>query len=282
LVTCEFLPTSRGYVFDLASDGDGFIERLFFPGLHLFWKEHGDRSTLGNWAHILGYSKIEREMLGRWSPQGTDEYLRTAKTTVLDVQKEVALRIRTGAGLRQLGEEDTLAAFTEFLSARNVEQALTTKQVHRLSAAMPRSTVPPLAESSGGEDSPVGEGPLPLFDWYQEPPPEADPLGSGSDVEVESLIEPGAFVVSLTAGEMGRTLHRVGRCWRLPGVHFKHFKTLEAESTLAGNNHAEYSRICKDCYPPKGEVPSQRLSDDEGSLTVSSGSSSSSAQSDDD
>eukprot|EP00973_Karenia_brevis_P012016 1632116-Karenia_brevis.AAC.1 len=46
-----------------------------------FWTEHGDRTVVNALAAELGYSKDERDKLGRWVPEQSDDYLRSARFT---------------------------------------------------------------------------------------------------------------------------------------------------------------------------------------------------------
>jgi hypothetical protein len=79
LVLYQSVPLGNGaFRYYEATDSNGDTVALFAPGFHLFWREHGDRSTLVTWAHVLGYSKETRDTLGRWSAQGSDEYIRAA------------------------------------------------------------------------------------------------------------------------------------------------------------------------------------------------------------
>ena len=55
----------------------------------------------------------------------------------------------------------------------------------------------------------------------------------------------GQWVVSLAGGSK-KTLHKIGSCWRQPGIHYKRFEVVEeAELKTMGL----YGRVCKDCFP---------------------------------
>ena len=53
----------------------------------------------------------------------------------------------------------------------------------------------------------------------------------------------GDFVVSRSAGSKIRRLHRVGWCWREPGIDYRVETVLEGEP-----QGTEYNRLCLDCW----------------------------------
>jgi hypothetical protein len=64
---------------------------------------------------------------------------------------------------------------------------------------------------------------------------------------MEAPVE-GTWVVSCMANTKGRTLHRVGRCWRRPGVHYARF-TILTEADMEEKQVGAYHKVCRDCYP---------------------------------
>jgi hypothetical protein len=54
-------------------------------------------------------------------------------------------------------------------------------------------------------------------------------------------------VISIVGNKL-RTLHRVGKCWRVPGVHYQIFETISEADARSG---AAYKRTCKDCFRKK-------------------------------
>ena len=51
-----------------------------------FWAEHSERSTLSSGLASLGVVKSDRDLLGRWSPEGSDQYIRTYNSVVGKMQ----------------------------------------------------------------------------------------------------------------------------------------------------------------------------------------------------
>jgi hypothetical protein len=52
------------------------------PALHDFWTEHSPRACMPSWTGLMGVEKSVRDLLGRWSPTGSEDYTRTYRLTV--------------------------------------------------------------------------------------------------------------------------------------------------------------------------------------------------------
>ena len=91
----------------------------------------------------------------------------------------------------------------------------------------------------------------------EAPDPESDgPCddGSGPDqgsasedsVEEQACLGHGAWVVS----ETRETLHKVGSCWRRPGLQYRRLTLLDQEEVTDPKAESLlYSRRCLDCFP---------------------------------
>ena len=109
------------------------------------------------------------------------------------------------------------------------------------------------------------------------PDPESDgPCddGSGPDqvtasedsVEEQACLSHGAWVVS----EARKTLHKVGSCWRRPGLHYRRFTLLDQEEvTDPKAKSLLYSRLCLDCFPRPPELETSSSEGETGNLSVS-------------
>ena len=215
---------------------------LLDPGVQKFWTEHSDRCTLPTWSKNLGVIKEDRDRLGRWKPSESDEYVRSSRDIVLKTQKLVADSIKKDFDVDVVGESSTFDVLSVWLKDNGVSEELSQLQIRRLSL------------SSGGEAVSA--------EVVQDFP---------SDIEEEPLeqVGNGQLVVSLERGRNPQTLHCVGRCWRVPGLHYKSYMFIDKEEATNPDPRymVPFDRICKDCYP-SGVVM--------GSETVADGSSSSS------
>jgi hypothetical protein len=230
---------------------------LFMDGVQGFWSGHSDRPTLTSWASILGHPGEHIEMIGRWSPSSSEEYIRTAKTTVLRLQASVAKAIREAGQEDILGEAALADQLDAYLTERGIPSELIFEQLTSL-MAWHRINVSPEEEGNPG---------TPEVIQTVEPPEEADTEGTE--------IPAGSWVISLSNTGKVMTLHLVGSCWRVPGVHYRHFRTISMEA-VAGDlrPNGEYNRVCRECFPGLPTSGNDEDGSSEGSATSSDGSSS--------
>lgn len=66
ILSMEAMSSMKG-----AEEGASF---LLPEGWGRFWTEHSERSTLSSALASLGIVKSDRDLLGRWSPEGSDQY----------------------------------------------------------------------------------------------------------------------------------------------------------------------------------------------------------------
>ena len=107
-------------------------------------------------AAVLGVSKENRDFLGRWRPSAqSDDYLRSARQVVGDIQSKVAARLRRQPTL--LDDASVTDSLVDFLVSRGVSKEEVTYNSALLQTA-PRQPVTPtdVVESDSaesGEDS---------------------------------------------------------------------------------------------------------------------------------
>ena len=80
-----------------------------------FWTEHSERATLPSALACLGVAKTDRDMLGRWSPEGSDQYIRTYNTVVATMQGLFADAVRRGDAYHRFDEGSTLEDLKKWL-----------------------------------------------------------------------------------------------------------------------------------------------------------------------
>ena len=110
---------------------EGF-EPLIPPVANAFWSGHSDRTTVNSWAAELGFTKEDRDRLGRWAPEQSDDYLRSSKVVIHKIQQSVASAIRSNDA--SLVEEETLQGLAVFLRERNEVDSEIDKIVDTLEA----------------------------------------------------------------------------------------------------------------------------------------------------
>jgi hypothetical protein len=247
-------------------EADGLKYPLLLSGMNGFWSLHGDRATLNSWASCLHFDKETRQMIGRWSPSGSDEYVRTARRVVLHAQVEISRHIRSGCTPQSLGEDELYEDMVKHMRDRGALPANIILQRKQLEMAFLSTSVynnpgsrwilgnigPP------GDDGHAGQFPVALENGLPQIEDGAGVLpctGSVSDTEEISQIAypEGTWIVSQNISGKARTLHRVGAgvCWRVPGIHYKYFETLSED--VSDLSEVEIMRLfdqpCKDCFP---------------------------------
>lgn len=215
-----------------------------------FWSEHSERVTAMSWAAALGVSPEARKRWGRWKPSTDEEYAKTSATLVMGAQNDLAEKLRAGLGHRDIVEDDlVLSSLGAWLEQRHftemeIDDQLRALRLHR----GPRwkkldgmgELAIPIAESEGEEE----EGDHPPTTPVLEVGEEMDGLDLQVDRSEVLAVTLGTFVLSVVGRSKKRTLHRVGACYRIPGVHYKDF--------LVVGNHRPVlesgEKLCTSCF----------------------------------
>ena len=83
-----------------------------------FWTEHSERATLPTGLAFLETEKVERDLLGRWRPDGSDSYQRSYNGLVARLQKKYATAARDVECQTILDEVDIVQAAEGWLRDR--------------------------------------------------------------------------------------------------------------------------------------------------------------------
>jgi hypothetical protein len=213
------------------------------------WTGHSERSTLPSLYASMGVAKSERDPLGRWSPSGSDDYVRTYKVLV----KTLALRLRSmiqkGETFEVADEEDAVAEVLVFIAAKGNEVSDKTRDEAAAFVKVAKTFYAAIARSPTGPEAPLPE------------------VCHASLVEAEEDEEVAPFIIACSKRGASRCLHKGGGCWRARGLVFLSFETCYVSPVPAPS----YKTYCRDCWPREG--PCQAVNVD--------GSSESSAESSD-
>ena len=124
-------------------------QQLLDPALCVYWTPHSPRSFMATCCAALGVAKAERNVLGRWTQNQSDTYVRLQRTLVQKLQLLVVsvLRGRDDIG-SVLGEGESLQELESFLEKRGVSRDAIKKQLMKLDkAALPGHAPPQDTES---------------------------------------------------------------------------------------------------------------------------------------
>lgn len=95
-------------------DYDG--EKMIPEGWERFWSEHSERSTLPSTLAALGVVKTDRDLLGRWMPEGSDQYVRTYNAAVSRLQKKFAEVVKRGDAYESFDEGSMMEELKDWLT----------------------------------------------------------------------------------------------------------------------------------------------------------------------
>ena len=229
---------------------------LFPLELVSFWTEHSERATVPTGLAIIGSRKEERDMLGRWRPEGSDTYIRAYGGIVKKLQRSLAKVLRMDGRSSLLDETDIVEGATSWYRERTLggglwgrdqeETEIIRKLVDNL-AAVPQFQA---EEDDPIEDWELAEDEIALDDGDM---PE----------EVQARVK---YVVV----NVSRSCRRQS-CWRMLDGACQGVQVLRSVHDEA--RREAYTHVCRVCWPStrKVEEPS------EGSDGTSSSSSSSSS-----
>ena len=248
-----------------AAKRPGTTEPLLDPSLSTFWTEHSERATLPTGLALLRTAKEERDMLGRWKPDGSDTYIRMYNGVVARLQQQYAKAVRVDNRTGLLDERDVIESAMSWLTDR-CEQ-LPENQVQLIISHLEDSMrwqVQPGWELTGQvEEEDVPED--------TQSVPNAQPLQVQKQQTEKETRKP--LYVVVNSGRRCRRLHKSqGGCWMGREMSFKssvEFYQMPEESA--------YSHVCKVCWPKTSVTEAL-----EGSSSSSSTSSSDSASSSED
>jgi hypothetical protein len=215
--------------------------RLIPLSLAVGWTGHSERTTLPSLLAAMGVAKADRDPLGRWSPSGSDEYVRTYKVLV----KSLALRIRgmitEGRAFDVADEEDAVDEVLNFLIAKGKEVSDTTRMEAAEFLKVAKAFYSELAQAAPVVVPPV----LGKFDA------RLLLVGKSDAPPVEETEEVAPFIIACSKRGASRCLHKGGGCWRARGYAFLSYELFYDSPVPAPlfNTH------CRDCWPKDG--PSQ-------------------------
>ena len=204
--------------------------------------------------------------MGRWKPGESDEYVRNQILMTDKIQKAVAPSLKTKKVICS-SDELTLEHLERFC----IKKGMPAADVQDMLGAIRKASAFFDPVASDGFDvvlsTPAAETPDPESDG-----PCDDGFGparvsaSEDSVEEQACLSHGAWVVS----EARKTLHKIGSCWRRPGLHYRRFTLLDPEEvTDPKAKSLLYSRLCMDCFPRPPELETSSSEGETGNLSVS-------------
>ena len=241
---------ASGDLMEALCGADG--RKLLPVGWERHWTEHSERSTLSSGLAALGIGKLERDLLGRWCPEGSDQYVRTYNAAVKRLQVKFSRAAGANNAYGRLDEGSALEDLKRWLVSHwgaGEDEADRAVEAWKKQIGGKRNQDDPGSDtdlaSSGGEKEDLGK----VVEARQ--PAFKRKLGA-LDKERE-----GGFVVVYRRAGRG-TLHRLGSgaCWMAKKRSFH-----KSEVYADPPNVECYSMKCKLCWPPAADESSGSTSD---------------------
>lgn len=243
--------------------------------------EHAERRKINNMAAQVGCGKEDRDYLGKWSPDGSDNYLTTARTTVFKIQRKVIERHKMAP--TAYDESEIMFALESRRAEKGMVEVERTRWIERLSLRCHLEKYADSAKMFGFDTAFVDANTEGVAESFETPHLDACFMRStgmiGTSPEdlsweevrwhhyqavatASSSVQDGD-VVEATADEpkkkriedmykyyisySGRRrqflrMHKTSGCWRRPGIDIKDY--LYLSELQSGDAHA----YCKDCW----------------------------------
>ena len=237
-------------------------------GVGTLWTEHSERAMLRSWSQAARVPGDIRKMLGRWQQTVDEGYERTARVSILKSQRGMARFVRGSLGMEDPFDE---SAVLQLVGRRTEEMGLP-EDARQTQAELLMTYMPVgLGAESGMVPDWMGSADDGMVDAATSPASSGKEW-SGDEAESEAEVAAangrslrGQFVISVLGRSKTRTLHKVGECYRIPGVHYLSFEACGEDLPEADRYH----RACKVCFR-EGGAPLVRHPEDESSGEVSS------------
>ena len=202
------------------------------------WTGHSERPTLTSALAAVGVPKSSRDLLGRWSPSGSDDYVRTYRAMVKELTLRYTGTVSAGRSYEAYDEEEAYEAVYDRLAKRDFDEKelrIAIDQLKVTAANVARSCC--AAESLA---SPTELASIPEPSLEEEPEAKDD----GGDGEVR-------YLIVYTHNRKVARLHRAGGCWRARRRDFQDFDLIEVEPAPRDM----YNTYCTSCWPGHGREP---------------------------
>ncbi len=214
----------------------------------MFLRPHSWRSFLTSMAGSMSAPPELLRWLAAWRPKADEAYVRTSRERTVVLQATVARLIRLHIGGQDVaGEHGLLDKLWQHMTDRGCTSEEVERVVGALRAFPGEIVTTPLwaaiAEPpSGGSSSAAAV------------PQESPSRKRGGDVRYDQEVSseehlPEAapikgYVISVSRVKGRRCLHRVGQCYRKPGVHYATFEAYGANLPPP----TSYGDYCRDCW----------------------------------
>jgi len=201
---------------------------------------HSERATLVSILAAMGTSKSDRDPLGRWSPEGSDAYVRNYRALV----RRLVLSFQTTAwkeGAHECFDEDhTMLDACGAARSKLGDGAVTDWEVEDFT----KEAKEVLKDLAGWQvkGQTVDEN-VQVQESTNEVLP--DPV---KDTEGDKVTEVAPYLVSVSKRGTVSRLHKAQGCWRARGLRFSDFEMILDDPPRP----SQFTTFCRDCWPGAG------------------------------
>ena len=243
----------------------GLQEPIVHQVLSSFWTEHSERATIPTGLSLLGAPREERDMLGRWKPDGSDTYLRMYNGVIARLQLQFAKTARMRDRSQLLDERDIVESALSWITSRC--ESLPSETVDNILQYLEESLGSPLlAGWTAVEEEPMWGPPFGV--QIQQ---DAEEDARKAEFECERTERRAPLFIVVNNGKKCKRLHKSkGGCWMGREMNFK-----SSAEFFSMPSSEEFTHYCKVCWPKAR--PSEISPDSSSSTSTSSSRSASSS-----
>ena len=246
-------------------------ERLTSERMAMMWTGHSERSTLPSLAATVGMSKEERDHLGRWSPTGSDEYVRTARVMTRKAVAAIMDATRKDNAYHILDEAEAFETVSVKMAKKGASRQLADHDCKQAKAnAKMVLELVKAHVSTGGSTSPKSVDTL--------VPAQAPRVGSSANTRDDTEEEEAKYVVSVARrrsrarSDTVACLHSRAGCYRGRGLVFDNYELILIDPPPVNS----YNVVCRSCWPSGTPVfdahAHEETTEDDGASSTSSSS----------
>ena len=192
------------------------------------WTNHSERSTLVSALAAIGVGKEHRNLIGRWSPEGSDAYVRTYRAAVKELIARFIGTITSGRSYEAFDEEDAFVQVREKVVGQVGEPDAVNEAIDKLK------------KIAGDVSRQLGTGEELASPTEMATLPSAD---LPADADAEPFLA--KYLVVYTHGKQCACLHFVDGCWRPKQMAFTPFELLDFDPPPRD----AYNKVCRMCWP---------------------------------
>lgn len=221
-----------------------------------FWAEHSSRPSLPKWARALGTPEETTDRLGYWAvgAESAEVYIRNYRSLVGRAQGTVAAFMQAAYSTEikddgypdLFGENDVIEELKVYLKGKIKNNGQAIEECPNLHWPWSRNTASMTTKI------------LLKYGWTKADEDRTEPMASGrlvvqpeesseSEAEGKAPSPPDVAAWVVTKASRGKArgcLHVIGRCFRVPCIHYKCWT--EAGE---GSDKSLYTKVCKQCFP---------------------------------